>query len=163
MKTEQSTRAIDETANGSPSDMGGMNGWVIDGITVTQAEVRRWMASVGYRAPGNRYWHYVKWYDVPAKIAREKKAGTFESVVLAARLDAGLGIEVKGADGMVFDARAVCDYRDQMKVFEEPAVRLVPVERKKPVRTVKPMKTDPISCLKALGLDIPALGQRGRA
>lgn len=52
-----------------------------DGITVTRAHVRVWMQTVGHRCPQRHWHHYVKAYDVPAKIARELAAGTFTTTI----------------------------------------------------------------------------------
>ncbi len=68
--------------------------WEFDGITVSQAEVHLWMASVGHKVPDGRYWYYVKWYGVPAKIAHAKSRGLFERVVAEASLAAGIVISV---------------------------------------------------------------------
>lgn len=55
--------------------------WSVEGIEVTRADVRRWMASVGARCPDAYYWGYVRDYAVIRKIARAKADGQLERII----------------------------------------------------------------------------------
>lgn len=73
--------------------------WVVDGITVTRADVRQWMQSVGHRVPTRMERDYIARFDVIGKIARHKAAGIFESTIARASADAGLTVRKARSPG----------------------------------------------------------------
>lgn len=59
---------------------------------MTRAHVRQWLQSVAHRVPSRLWGEYVRGWDVPARIARELAAGTFERTVAQAAAAAGVTV-----------------------------------------------------------------------
>ena len=80
--------------------------WVVDGVEVTRADVRRWMQSVGHRIPERSWTRYTEDYQVPAKIARLKVLGIFDQVVAQDAQRAGVKVRAARRPGPVARLRA---------------------------------------------------------
>lgn len=80
--------------------------WHIGAQVVTRADVRQWMQSVAARIPARSWWAYVREWDVPAKIAREKAAGTFADTVTEAAACAGVRVRAARRPGRIARLRA---------------------------------------------------------
>ena len=76
------------------------------GIVVTRAHVRMWMQSVGHRVPERRWHYYIKWCDVPGKIAAELSRGTFESTIERHARDACINVRKARTPGTLARVRA---------------------------------------------------------
>ena len=81
--------------------------WIIDGVAVSRADVRRWMQSVGHRVPPSYYWDYVRDWDVPGKILAAKRRGVFEAVIGAEAARAGVQVRAARRPGPLARLRGV--------------------------------------------------------
>lgn len=91
---------------------------------VTQADIRRWMQSVGSRVSAERKWQYVKQYDVVGKIAAAKAGGYFDAVIKSAAHQAGVNVRAARKPGILARVRLLRAANDtSYEAMDRPIVK----------------------------------------